>query len=75
MNTGAEKGFYGPTNKENAVGAKRTIFMMTEKIGRPEFEPKKPSKKRKAGDTPPPPFMKMAIPPMLAGSNYPPFCV
>jgi len=53
MKTGTEKGFYGPTNKENAVGAKRTHFMMTEKIKRPKFEPKKPPKKRKAGDPPP----------------------
>ena len=43
MNTGTKKGFYGPTNKENAVGAKRTIFLMTEKIERPKFEPKKPT--------------------------------
>ena len=26
MNTGTKKGFYGPTNKENAVGAKGTFF-------------------------------------------------
>ena len=26
MNTGTKKGFYGPTNKENAVGAKQTNF-------------------------------------------------
>ena len=53
MNTGAKKGFYGPTNKKNTVSAKRTNFLMTEKIERPKFEPKKPSKKRKAGDPPP----------------------
>ena len=32
MKTGTKKGFYGPTNKENAVGAKQTNFMMTGKI-------------------------------------------
>ena len=31
MGTGAEKGFFGPTNKENAVGGKRSNFMMGEK--------------------------------------------
>ena len=71
MNTGAEKGFYGPTNKENAVGAKRRNFL----IERPKFEPKKPPKERKAGDPPLPQFVKMAIPPTLAGSNYPRFRV
>ena len=35
-------------NKENAVGGKRTSFLMSteEKIVRPEFRPKQPSKKR-----------------------------
>jgi hypothetical protein len=55
MQTGAEKGFYGPTNKENAAGAKRTNFLTAEKIERPKFEPKKLPKKRKGSgkeDTP-----------------------
>ena len=54
MNAGTEKGFFGSTNKENAIGAKQTIFLMTEKIERPNVEPKKPPKKRKAGEPPPP---------------------
>jgi hypothetical protein len=39
--TGAQVGFYGPTNKENAVGAKRSNFLTKEKIARPNFVPKK----------------------------------
>ena len=48
--TGASDGFFGPTNKENAVGGKRTNFLTSEseKIIRPEFGPKQPSKKRTA---------------------------
>jgi hypothetical protein len=48
--TGASDGFFGPTNKENAVGGKRTNFLTLkeEKIVRPEFGPKQPSKKRTA---------------------------
>ncbi len=30
MATGAEKGFFGPTNKENAVGGKQTNFLTGE---------------------------------------------
>ncbi len=54
MQTGAEKGFYGPNNKENAAGAKRENFLTEEKIERPKFEPKKPPQKRKGDeeDTP-----------------------
>ncbi len=31
MQTSAEKGFYGPTYKENAAGAKQTNFLTAEK--------------------------------------------
>lgn len=41
MATGAQVGFYGPTNKENAVGGKRSNFLTKEKIARPNFVPKK----------------------------------
>ncbi len=54
MGTGAEKGFFGPTNKENAVGGKRLNFMMGEKVNQPMFGPKKPGKKRKETDSQPP---------------------
>ena len=50
MATGALHGFFGPTNKENAVVGERTNFLTSEseKIIRPEFGPKQPSKKRTA---------------------------
>ena len=54
MYTGAEKGFYGPTNKENDLGAKRANFLTTEKTERQTFEPKKPPKEWKDGHPPPP---------------------
>ncbi len=38
--TGAQVGFYGPANKENAVGATRSNFLTKEKIVRPRFERK-----------------------------------
>jgi hypothetical protein len=43
MTTGTQFGFYGPTNKENAVGGKRHNFgmMETDRIQRPKFEAKK----------------------------------
>ncbi len=37
MGTGAKKGFFGPMNKENAVGGKRSNFMMGEKVNPPMF--------------------------------------
>jgi hypothetical protein len=48
MATGAQFGFYGPTNKENAVGGKRHNFatMEADRIQRPKFEAKK---KERAG--------------------------
>jgi hypothetical protein len=54
MATGAAHGFFWPTNKENAVGATRTNFLTSEKIVRPEFGPKRPSKKRMADGKEPP---------------------
>ncbi len=55
MATGASRGFFGPTNKENAVGATRTNFLTSSKIERPEFGPKHPPKKRTSDGDPPPP--------------------
>ena len=39
MNTGSEKGFFGPTNKENAIGGKRTNFSTAAPVERPQFLP------------------------------------
>jgi hypothetical protein len=50
MGTGAQKGFFGPTNKENAVGGTRANFLTSEHVERPMFERKKPKKRRKADD-------------------------
>jgi hypothetical protein len=72
MKTGTEKGFYGPTNNENAVGAKQTKFLMTEKIERPKFEPKKPPKKKKAGDPPPPAVCEDGHPSDACQKHLPP---
>jgi hypothetical protein len=58
MGTGAQKGFFGPTNKENAVGGTRANFLTSEHVERPMFERKKPKKRRKdddANDPNPPP--------------------
>ena len=48
MATGVQFGFYGPTNKENAVGGERHNFatMEADRIQRPKFEAKK---KERAG--------------------------
>ena len=81
MATGAEKGFFGPTNKENAVGGKRSNFLTGEedKVHQPVFGPKKPGKKRKetsnqtTGDQPPRLFKKMGIPLTLAERSSHPF--
>ena len=50
MGTGAQKGFFGPTNKENAVGGTRANFLTSEHVERPMFERKKPKKRRKDDD-------------------------
>ena len=57
MGTGAERGFFGPTNKENAAGAKRSNFLTSndEKIQRPKFGLKREKKRKAADDNPPPP--------------------
>ena len=39
MNTGSEKGFFGPTNKKNAIGGKRTNFSTAAPVERPQFLP------------------------------------
>jgi hypothetical protein len=56
IGTGAPRGFFGPTNQENAVGATCTYSLtsMDERIQRPKFGPKR-EKKRKAGDNDPAP--------------------
>jgi hypothetical protein len=56
MGIGAQSGFFGPKNKENAVGGTRSNFLMSldELIQRPKFGPKR-EKKRKAGEAKPPP--------------------
>jgi hypothetical protein len=56
MGTGAQIGFSGPTNQENAVGATRSNFLTSqdEKIQKPKFGPKR-EKKRKAGENDPVP--------------------
>jgi len=43
MGTGAQSGFFGPTNKENAVGGTRSNFLTSpdERIQRPKFGPKR----------------------------------
>jgi hypothetical protein len=53
MGTGAQRGFFGPTNKENAIGAKRSIFLTAddERIQRPKFGPKREKKRKAADDT------------------------
>jgi hypothetical protein len=53
MATGAQRGFFGPTNKDNAVGATRNNFCthVDDKIQRPVFGPKKPEPM--PTDTPP----------------------
>ncbi len=50
MGTVTQKGFFGPTNKENAVGGTRANLLMSENVERPKFKRKK-RKKRKAGDS------------------------
>ena len=46
MGTGASIGFFGPTNKENAVGGKQSNFSTSEPVEGPKFEPKKPKKRK-----------------------------
>jgi hypothetical protein len=55
MGTGALLGFFGPTNRENAVGATRSNFLTSpeDRVKRPTFGPKKQTKKRTADDDPP----------------------
>ncbi len=50
--TGAQVGFYGPTNRENAVGGTQSNFLTKEKIVRPCFV-KKGAKKKSRPTTPP----------------------
>ena len=57
MATGAEEGFFAPTNKENSVGGKRANFLTAENFSRPDFGPRKKGSKRTVDDemAPPPP--------------------
>jgi len=51
MGTGASIGFFGPTNKESAVGGKRSNFLTSEPVERPKFEPKKPKMRKVVSDS------------------------
>ena len=55
MATGTLRGFFRPTNKENAVEETRTNFLTSSKIKRPEFGPKHLPKKRTPYGDPAPP--------------------
>jgi len=57
MGTGTQSGFFGPTNKENAVGGMRSNFLTLpdERIQRPKFEPKREKKRKDPEAEPPPP--------------------
>jgi hypothetical protein len=46
MALGAQVGYFGQTNKENAVRGIRSNFLLTKKIVRPAFKPKKKPKKK-----------------------------
>ncbi len=48
MGTGPQLGFFGPTNKENAVGGVRQNFLVNggKRIERQKFEPKKKGRKK-----------------------------
>jgi hypothetical protein len=50
--TGAQVGFYGPTNRENAVGGARSNLLTKEKIVRPCFVKKGAKKKSRPTNTP-----------------------
>jgi hypothetical protein len=54
MATGAERGFFGPTNPNNSVGATRSNFCMLvgDRISCPEFGPKKPPSEEPSGTLP-----------------------
>ena len=54
MATGAECGFFGPTNPNNSVGATRSNFytLVGDRISRPEFGPKKPPSEEPSGALP-----------------------
>ncbi len=47
METGAQDGFYGPSNKENAVGGTGSNFLTKDKIAQPPFVEKGQGKKKK----------------------------
>ncbi len=66
-------GFFGPTNKENAVGGMRSNFLTSPnaQIQRPKFGPMR-EKKRKDPDAEPPPPGKTAIRPITAAVLSPP---
>ena len=46
METGAQDGFYGPANKENAVGGTLSNFPTKDKIAGPPFVKKAQGKKK-----------------------------
>ena len=57
MRTGAQSGFFGPTNKENAVGGMHSNFLTLpdKRIQRLKFEPKREKKRKDPEAEPPPP--------------------
>ena len=81
MATGAEKGFFGPTNKENAVGGRRTNFLTGEedKVNRQCSGQRSRGRRGRRwainpqAINPPPLFEKTGIPPMLAKRRSHPF--
>jgi len=73
MGTGTQSGFFGPTNKENAVGGMHSNFLTSpdERIQRPKFEPKR-EKKRMDPEAKPPPPRENGHPPDYCRSLLPP---
>ncbi len=61
-------GFFGPTNKENAVGGKRSNYVMLELVERLKFEPKKPKKRKAVSDSD---TNNDPIPPATRDDNHP----
>ena len=78
IGTGAQKGFFGTTNKENAVGGTRVIFLTSEHDEQPMFERKKPKKRRNAdnaNDPNPPPTTREDGHPSNACQKQLPPCI
>ena len=65
MLTGAQEGHFAPTNKENAIGAKKMNYCTheTERVKRPIFTPKIKQKANPDGTPTPAPSEKGGHPP------------